>query len=385
MKKFFLNYLIIAALVVPVVFTSCKKDDQITYTVTFNSNGGNSIDNQTVNKGGMIDKPSDPTKSENIFDGWYTDNNTFEDKWNFDTRTVTSDITLHARWNVAVTFDSDNGSAVQPQIILAGEKTIKPANPVREGFWFLGWFFNDTEWNFETIITTNTTLVAKWNPKVLDFILYNGNTYKFEYDNQNRIISYSSYSNDILLFTKTFIYNGNDLIRTEIEDGNDNFDRQEYIKNGNEITIILVSSSDYMTEYKLILNTDGYPENIVKNRYIGGGVDFIHEYQKGNLIKITEIVNDQPNIMECNYDDYKSPFHNCTTPKWYMFTFSSKDFNFFPFQFNYFPFLEFASMNNGLRDLYTQELFTYERDSDGFPTKRTNTTNMSVTELTYKK
>lgn len=38
----------------------------------------------------------------------------------------------------------------------------RPEDPVRDGFVFLGWFLNDEEFDFETAITENINLVAKW-------------------------------------------------------------------------------------------------------------------------------------------------------------------------------------------------------------------------------
>ena len=64
-----------------------------TYTVKFNSNGGNSVSNQTVNSGETADEPMEPTKKNCTFNGWYLNNT----KYTF-TKPVKSDITLVANW-----------------------------------------------------------------------------------------------------------------------------------------------------------------------------------------------------------------------------------------------------------------------------------------------
>jgi uncharacterized repeat protein (TIGR02543 family) len=74
------------------------------FTITFISNGGNDVDPITgVNYGSTISKPEDPTRGYyqylNGFNGWYTDNATFNNKWIFETNTVTDDITLYAKWD----------------------------------------------------------------------------------------------------------------------------------------------------------------------------------------------------------------------------------------------------------------------------------------------
>lgn len=70
------------------------------YTVTFDTNGGTAIDSQTVNHGDTAKKPENPTKADCIFDGWYTDNETFADEWNFDDP-ITKDLSLYAKWFIS--------------------------------------------------------------------------------------------------------------------------------------------------------------------------------------------------------------------------------------------------------------------------------------------
>ena len=65
-------------------------------TVTFNSNGGSSVAAQTVDNGGKATKPTDPTRSGYTFGGWYT-NSSCTTAFDFNS-TVTSDITLYAKW-----------------------------------------------------------------------------------------------------------------------------------------------------------------------------------------------------------------------------------------------------------------------------------------------
>lgn len=46
-----------------------------------------------------------------------------------------------------------------------GEKVERPADPVREGYTFVGWYVNDEIWDFENdIIERDTDIVAKWEP-----------------------------------------------------------------------------------------------------------------------------------------------------------------------------------------------------------------------------
>lgn len=61
-----------------------------------------------------------------------------------------------------VAFESNGGTKIDEQKIIAGQKIIKPANPVKTGYQFKGWYLNDELYDFENSITKNTVLRAKW-------------------------------------------------------------------------------------------------------------------------------------------------------------------------------------------------------------------------------
>jgi uncharacterized repeat protein (TIGR02543 family) len=71
-----------------------------TYTVTFESNGGNSVSSQTLNSGGTVTCPANPTRSYYIFVDWYNDSG-LTTLYNFSTP-VKGNITLYAKWNPVV-------------------------------------------------------------------------------------------------------------------------------------------------------------------------------------------------------------------------------------------------------------------------------------------
>jgi uncharacterized repeat protein (TIGR02543 family) len=67
-------------------------------TVNFETNGGSRVASQTVYRDFPVKRPSDPVRSGYTFDAWYSDNEAFVNKWNFDT-VPNADITLYANWN----------------------------------------------------------------------------------------------------------------------------------------------------------------------------------------------------------------------------------------------------------------------------------------------
>ena len=75
--------------------------------------------------------------------------------------------------NVTVTFDSAGGSAVEPQSVPQGQPAQRPADPIKDGYAFIGWYdkadleySNMPEWNFSYPVTKDLELVAQWVKKM---------------------------------------------------------------------------------------------------------------------------------------------------------------------------------------------------------------------------
>ena len=141
----------------------------VMHTVTFNSNGGTSIDPQTVQDGLTVRRPADPVKNDYVFDGWYLDNNQYDFN-----KPVTGDITLTAIYHrkpipqpntYTVRFDTGEGSKVDPQTIIEGKTVIRPADPSMDGYDFQGWLLNGQAYDWNTPITGDITLTASWTEK----------------------------------------------------------------------------------------------------------------------------------------------------------------------------------------------------------------------------
>ena len=78
-------------------------DEYDKYTVTFNTDGANSIEPVSVEKNGTISKPSNPTKSGYKFIGWYLNDEIFD----FSTK-IEENITLVAKWEKEESNESTN-------------------------------------------------------------------------------------------------------------------------------------------------------------------------------------------------------------------------------------------------------------------------------------
>lgn len=74
-----------------------KAGDALVCTVRFDSQGGPEVPGHIALSGQPADKPADPAKSGYLFGGWYVEE-TCETPWDFETDTVTANLTLYAKW-----------------------------------------------------------------------------------------------------------------------------------------------------------------------------------------------------------------------------------------------------------------------------------------------
>ncbi|MGN0813723.1 MAG: InlB B-repeat-containing protein, partial [Candidatus Coproplasma sp.] len=152
------------------------------YTVHFNLNGhGATIaDAQTVD--GKITAPTAPTDNDYDFGGWYTD---AACTTAFDFNTVlTAETTIYAKWTAKQTTPdptpateytvhfnlNGHGTEIDDKTTVDG-KVAKPTDPSDENYDFGGWYTDaacTTAFDFDTELTAETTLYAKWTAKVVD-------------------------------------------------------------------------------------------------------------------------------------------------------------------------------------------------------------------------
>lgn len=161
-----------------------------TYTVKFNSNGGSSVPSQIVESGQKVSKPADPIRTGYTFVGWYT-NSRLTSAYNFNTA-VTRNLTLYAKWTVeipsefTVKFETNGGNVIADQIVKRGGTVVRPADPVRDGYVFEGWYADDQFnqfYNFSATVSKNITLYARWadmSKHSVTFVLNDGSMGAYE-------------------------------------------------------------------------------------------------------------------------------------------------------------------------------------------------------------
>lgn len=147
-----------------------KEEEKIYYTVKFNSDGGNKIEDIKILKGEKLEMPKNPKKAGYVFANWYDkDNNVLSKDYK-----VTRNVTFKAKWIkeeveiYTVTFDTVGGSNIAPIKVAADEHLVLPKNPTKEGYTFVIWEDeNGTPVRNDVILFKDTTLKAIWKETYL--------------------------------------------------------------------------------------------------------------------------------------------------------------------------------------------------------------------------
>ena len=183
-----------------------------TCAVRFETGEGSAVESQNIPRGGKVTKPEDPTREGYVLRGWYKDFDRTE-PWNFETDTVSGNITLYAGWTEAAAIPAASVDVSTPEktegpvktwviyaagaavlvvllVILAATRKVRvrfsvrgaaqipdikvrkgrpvpePPVPVRAGYVFAGWYTDrgrTVRWDFKTgRAEKKMTLYAKW-------------------------------------------------------------------------------------------------------------------------------------------------------------------------------------------------------------------------------
>ena len=95
-------------------------DTPVVFTVKFDSDGGTNIVDQEIEEDGKITKPDDPEKESYSFDGWlYNDI-----AWDFENDTVSSDMTLVAKWVLLPLYEAGITNTIEQVTIDVGDELV---------------------------------------------------------------------------------------------------------------------------------------------------------------------------------------------------------------------------------------------------------------------
>lgn len=148
-------------------FTMPQKDITITahyniktYTITFYVDDV-VYDTVTVNYGGTVNKPTDPSKQYYTFNEWQdAQGNTIDFSAQiYEDKNYYADFT-HIKYTV--TFNANGGTNVDSVEIFGGESIGTLPTTTKEGYLLTGWFIGDTQISENYIVTSNVEVVAQW-------------------------------------------------------------------------------------------------------------------------------------------------------------------------------------------------------------------------------
>lgn len=151
---------IIWVLLLCILLTGCKEK---TFKVTFDTMGGSIIESVTIKKGELLENIDPPTKEGYLFVSWLKDGIVYDFN-----KPIKKDTTLIASWietpkihnHYTVTFVTEN--SIEKVTVNENETVKKLPAEEKDGYKFLGWYSGEELYNFDTPVTKNFSLMAKY-------------------------------------------------------------------------------------------------------------------------------------------------------------------------------------------------------------------------------
>lgn len=161
------------------------------YTVTFNTDGGETIEPITAEYGTALSELEFPVieKPGHTFSGWECFDSTYTQSLgmlpeDLSGETLTANLYLKATFTAnsyKATFDPNNGEEVTEKTVTYGEEMELPTAPEKTGYNFAGWYDGaDKQYTGAAFTyTEDTTFTAKWEIKKFTVTFYvDGSVYK---------------------------------------------------------------------------------------------------------------------------------------------------------------------------------------------------------------
>ncbi len=147
-----------------------------TNRVTYNTQGGSSVDGVNWTTATQLTLPSAPTRAGYTFLGWFdtaTSGTKLGDASTSYSPSNTDSFTVYAQWSAntnRVTYNTQGGSAVASVNWTTTTQLTLPATPTRAGYTFLGWFdtatlgtkLGDASTSYSPSNTDSFTVYAQW-------------------------------------------------------------------------------------------------------------------------------------------------------------------------------------------------------------------------------
>jgi len=163
-KRIIAIFMFIMVFIILIIATLLYYDDK--YSVCFETGTDEIILTQYVKKNNKVEAPMEPTKEGYVFKEWQLDGETY----NFDTE-IKKDVVLTAKWikeeYITINFNTNSNEAIDSKTILKGDIVDKLPEPFKEGYEFIGWYFNNKLYNSEQLYD-NITLSAEYKNNTIN-------------------------------------------------------------------------------------------------------------------------------------------------------------------------------------------------------------------------
>lgn len=134
------------------------------YTIKIVNNNGELLSSFEVASGGNINNIDEPSMDGYIFVSLLKDGLIYDKS-----SPIYEDMTLEASFvkvpeianNYTISFDF--GDEVKTQTVKEGDKVIKPVDPKKNKYKFLGWYKDNELYDFDTEVYSDIYLTAKWD------------------------------------------------------------------------------------------------------------------------------------------------------------------------------------------------------------------------------
>ncbi len=178
-----------------------------------------------------------------------------------------------------IRFDSDGGSDVKSISVTKNTRATAPADPKKDGKAFAGWYLNDQLFNFDTPITDNITLKAKWEGTSVSL---------------GGIIGNSTSNNATFIYRDSYFENASNVFNKDLamfmfgasvsNDGTDKSSTYFTDLGFEKATVYPKAKDEYQGIYYTIAekNITDYKLIVVSVRGVGYGAEWSGNFEVGN-------------------------------------------------------------------------------------------------------
>jgi len=150
----------ITILLLCLILTGCKEEK---YTVSFNTEGGTTLNSITIKAGETIQNIQTPTKEGYLFVNWLKDGIEYKEE-----TPITCDTVLTANWieqpNIPKTYTVTivTDEKTEKTVVKENEIIKEPKAPKKDNYNFLGWYIGNQKYDFNNKITSDIIITAKY-------------------------------------------------------------------------------------------------------------------------------------------------------------------------------------------------------------------------------